>query len=112
VFGENDELGCLNFLTPEGMVDAARLVDPEKSFGWTPRSALPSRRCLAATPWRTEFIRWDPSRMTMCSTTTTLRKAANGMASHAAYMKYERFYGGVKPGEIKAGPGGRLSIHH
>src|ERR1019366_6889269 len=26
VFGDDDELGCLNFLTPEGVIEAARLV--------------------------------------------------------------------------------------
>ena len=32
MFGENEELGCLNFLTPEGLVDAARLVRSGKIF--------------------------------------------------------------------------------
>jgi len=81
VFGENEELGCLNFLTPEGLVDAARLVRSGKIFRLDAKIGFAKPSLLAATPWRTEFIRWDPSRMTMCSTTTTLRKAANGMAS-------------------------------
>jgi len=32
VFGDNDEAGCINFLTPEGVVDAARLVRDGKIF--------------------------------------------------------------------------------
>ena len=32
VFGDNDEFGCLNFLTPKGIVDAAKLVKKGKVF--------------------------------------------------------------------------------
>ena len=32
VFGDDYELGCLNFLTPEGVVEAARLVRNGKVF--------------------------------------------------------------------------------
>ncbi|HEY5210875.1 MAG TPA: hypothetical protein VIJ42_15660, partial [Stellaceae bacterium] len=32
VFGDRDELGCLNFLTPEGIVAAAGLVKQGKGF--------------------------------------------------------------------------------
>src|SRR5579883_2379274 len=32
VFGRDDELGCLNFLTPQGVVEAARLVRKGKVF--------------------------------------------------------------------------------
>jgi hypothetical protein len=32
VFGDDDQFGCLNFLTPQGVVDAARLVQTGKVF--------------------------------------------------------------------------------
>ena len=32
VFGDDDELGCLNFLTTDGVVEAARLVQKGKVF--------------------------------------------------------------------------------
>jgi kynurenine formamidase len=32
VFGEDDEVGCVNFLTPEGVVEAAKLVRKGKVF--------------------------------------------------------------------------------
>jgi kynurenine formamidase len=32
VFGDDDEVGCVNFLTPEGIVEAARLVSRGKVF--------------------------------------------------------------------------------
>src|SRR5439155_11430782 len=32
VFGEGDDFGCLNFLTPDGVVQAARLVQTGKVF--------------------------------------------------------------------------------
>ena len=45
VFGENDELGCLNFLTPEGLVDAARLILSEE-----PKARFPKTPCSWAAP--------------------------------------------------------------
>jgi kynurenine formamidase len=32
VFGDDDQVGCLNFLTPKGIVEAARLVKEGKAF--------------------------------------------------------------------------------
>src|SRR5579884_4029167 len=32
VFGDDDQIGCLNFLTPQGIVEAARLVREGKVF--------------------------------------------------------------------------------
>ena len=45
VFGDDDELGCLNFLTPEGIVDAARLVRKGSVLGSIRKSTTPTRRC-------------------------------------------------------------------
>jgi hypothetical protein len=32
VFGDDDEVGCINFLTPEGIIEAAKLVRDGKAF--------------------------------------------------------------------------------
>ena len=32
VFGDEDDLGCLNFLTPEGVIEAARMIKKGKIF--------------------------------------------------------------------------------
>ena len=32
VFGDDDEIGCFNFLGPEGIVDAAKLIRDGKAF--------------------------------------------------------------------------------
>ena len=82
VFGDDDDLGCVNFLTPEGVVEAARLV--KKGFASTRRSIMRVRRCLNANQPAHQKSFESPtacSVMTTCSTTTTPRKAASGTAS-------------------------------
>jgi hypothetical protein len=32
VFGDDDEVGCFNFLTPEGIIEAAKLIRDGKAF--------------------------------------------------------------------------------
>src|SRR5258708_12471716 len=32
VFGDEDDLGCLNFLTPEGVIEAAHMVKKGETF--------------------------------------------------------------------------------
>ena len=32
VFGDDDEIGCFNFLTPEGIIEAAKLIREGKTF--------------------------------------------------------------------------------
>ena len=32
VFGDDDEVGCFNFLTPEGIIEAAKLIRNGKAF--------------------------------------------------------------------------------
>ena len=113
VFGENDELGCLNFLTPQGVVDAARLVqsgrvfrlDAKIGFAKPPlfgRSAV-THRIHPLGPFANDDV--------LDNYNTQESSQWDGLA-HVGHIKHERFYGGVKPCEIKAGPGGRLSIHH
>ena len=50
VFGDDDEVGCFNFLTPEGIIEAAKLIRDGKPFGSTIASDMPSRRSAAALP--------------------------------------------------------------
>jgi len=48
VFGDDDGIGCLNFLTPAGVVEAAGLIRSGKVFRWMRSSVSPSRICSAA----------------------------------------------------------------
>ena len=34
VFGDDDGIGCLNFLTPDGVVEAARLIQTVRGAGY------------------------------------------------------------------------------
>jgi kynurenine formamidase len=113
VFGDNDELGCLNFLTREGLVDAARLVQSGKVFRLDAKigfakppligRAAVVHRILPLGPWANDDL--------LDNYNTQESSQWDGLA-HVGHIRHHRFYGGVEASEIKAGPGGRLSIHH
>jgi len=84
VFGDDDEIGCLNFLTPEGVVQAARLVQKGRVFRLDTTSITRSLRfSIALPPSTTSRI----SKVTACSdstthsTITTRSKGASGTVS-------------------------------
>ena len=113
LFGENDELGCLNFLTPEGLVDAARLVQSGKIFRLDAKIgfAKPPLFGRNAVAHRIHPLGPFANDDVLDNYNTQESSQWDGLA-HVGHFKYECFYGGVKPGEIKSGAGGRLSIHN
>lgn len=81
VFGDDDEVGCFNFLTPEGIVEAAKLIREGKAFRLDNRIgyADPPIGGRASTKHSVKAMTsmaCSPS--TTSSTTTIRRKAANG----------------------------------
>jgi kynurenine formamidase len=113
VFGDNDELGCLNFLTPQGLVEAARLVQSGKVFRLDAKvgaldpplggRAKVAHRINPLGPWANDDI--------LDNYNTQESSQWDGLA-HVGHIRHERFYGGVLRNQIHEGPGGRLSIHH
>src|SRR5215467_1407036 len=92
VFGNNDEFGCLNFLTPQGIVDAAKLVKKGKVF------RLDTPINYAKPP----LFNRNPARHTILSF------EQYGLLGHDDSIDN---YNSVTDDQIKDGPGGRLSIH-
>ena len=83
VFGDDYELGCLNFLTPEGVVEAARLVQKGKVFRLDMKVGYGEPTLFGRAVVRHKIIRHAGpdgkyGDMTTCWTTSTLRKGANG----------------------------------
>jgi len=117
VFGDNDALGCLNFLTPAGVVDAAKLVKKGKVFRLDAKIG-----CLRPPLF---------GRSEMEHNVTVLGPVANDDSihfntqegsqwdglGHVGHVKHGLFYGGVKVEEIRDGGAGvagnaKLGIHH
>src|SRR6204780_5815867 len=61
VFGDDDELGCLNFLTPEGIVAAAKLVKTGKVFRLDARVGYAKPPLFGRPPFVHEIVNLSPT---------------------------------------------------
>jgi kynurenine formamidase len=110
VFGDDDQLGCLNFLTPQGVVDAAHLVQDGKVFRLDAKigfakptlfgRATVTHKVVPLAPFANDDV--------VDNFNTQEGSQWDGLA-HVGHRWVERYYNGVQSGEI--GPGGKLSIH-
>lgn len=116
VFGDDDELGCLNFLTEEGVVEAARLVRKGKVFRLDTTINYASPPLFARSPAKHNILSFERFGLlghddSLDSYNTQEGSQWDGLA-HVGSPRYKAFYNGVTASQIKDGPGGRLSIHH
>jgi kynurenine formamidase len=110
VFGDDDEFGCLNFLTPQGVVEAARLVQNGKVFRLDAKigfakptlfgRATVAHKVVPLAPFANDDV--------VDNFNTQEGSQWDGLA-HVGHRWVERYYNGVQSSEI--GPGGKLSIH-
>jgi kynurenine formamidase len=110
VFGDDDPFGCLNFLTPQGVIDAARLVQNGKVFRLDAKigfakptlfgRATVSHKVVPLAPFANDDV--------VDNFNTQEGSQWDGLA-HVGHRWVERYYNGVQSSEI--GPGGKLSIH-
>lgn len=115
VFGEGDEFGCLNFLTPEGVVEAARLVQKGRVFRLdTPINyakpplfnRLPAKHTILSFE-QYGLLGHDDS---LDNYNTQEGSQWDGLA-HVGHVRHRKFYNGVTDDQVKDGPDGKLSIH-
>jgi len=113
VFGDNDELGCLNFLTPEGLVEAAKLVQTGKVFRLDATLGFADPPLFGRAALKHTIVKLGPyAHDDLIDNYNTQESSQWDGFAHVGHFKHELFYGGVKVEQIKSGPGGRLSIHH
>ena len=115
VFGDDDELGCLNFLGAKGIVDAARLVQAGKVFRLDTRINYAKPPLFARAPARHNITKFDQFGLlghddSLDNYNTQEGSQWDGLA-HVGHMRHRAFYNGVKSEEIQDGPDGKLSIH-
>jgi len=115
VFGDDDELGCLNFLSPEGVVEAARLVQKGKVFRLDTKINYAKPPLFNRSPAKHTIVSFERFGLLghddfLDSYNTQEGSQWDGLA-HIGHIRHRAFYNGIKAGEIKDGPGGKLSIH-
>jgi len=110
VFGEDDQFGCLNFLTPQGVVEAAGLVKSGKVFRLDAKIgfATPPLFGRAAVRHRVQPLGPFANDDLIDNYNTQEGSQWDGLA-HVGLPSRQCYYNRVRPEEI--GPGGRLSIH-
>jgi hypothetical protein len=111
VFGDNDALGCLNFLTPQGVVDGAGLVKSGKVFRLDARMGFakpplfgrpaPEHTVVALAPMANDDI---------VHFNTQESSQWDGLG-HVGHVRHQRFYGNVTIEEVRGG-NAKLGIHH
>jgi kynurenine formamidase len=113
VFGDDDQLGCLNFLTPEGVIAAAALVRKGTVFrldapiGFAVPSSI--REPVKHTIRNYFDVGFSALDDVLNNYNTQEGSQWDGYA-HYGRMRDKLFYNGIKLEQIKSGPGGKLSI--
>jgi len=113
VFGERDELGCLNFLSPEGVVAAAGLVRDGKVFRLDTRLGFNDPPFFGRAQVRHTIVKLgEVSHDDVIDNFNTQEGSQWDGLAHYGLASRRAFYNGVAPEEVRSGPGGRLSIHN
>ena len=111
VFGDNDALGCLNFLTAERVVEAAGLVqsgkvfrlDAKMGFAKPPlfgRAEAEHRVSPLAPMANDDFVHFN----------TQEGSQWDGLG-HVGHIRHERYYNNTTSDEVRGG-NAKLGIHH
>jgi kynurenine formamidase len=118
VFGDNDALGCLNFLTPAGIVDAARLVKDGKVFRLDAKIG-----CLQPPLFGRASVEHGVTVLGPVANDDSLDHFNTQEGSqwdglgHVGHVRHGLFYGGVTVDEVREAKDGmgrnaKLGIHH
>jgi kynurenine formamidase len=113
VFGDDDQAGCINFLTPEGVVEAARLVQSGKVFRLDAKIGFADPPVFGRAQYRHEIIKLAPYAHDDCLHNYNTQEGSqwDGLG-HVGHERYQAFYNGVKVEEITGGPDSKLGIQH
>lgn len=116
VFGDDDELGCLNFLTEQGVLEAARLIRKGKVFRLDTPIGYADPPLFGRKPVKHTIISWRSHGFLAYDDKLDEYNTQEGAQwdglGHVGHIGYEAFYNGVKPEEVEKGrEGGKLGIH-
>lgn len=109
----NEALGCLNFLTPEGVVEAASLVRTGKVFRLDAKIGFAKPSLFGRAEAVHQVIPLGPmAHDDLLDHYNTQAGSQWDGLGHVGHLRYEAFYNGVKVNEIRDGRNARLGIHH
>jgi hypothetical protein len=113
VFGENYALGCLNFLTPSGVVEAARLVQSGKVFRLDARIGFAKPPLFGRASVAHKVIPLGPfAHDDMLDHFNTQEGSQWDGLAHVGHARHRAFYNGVTVDQIRDGRNARLGTHH
>jgi kynurenine formamidase len=115
VFGDDDELGCLNFLSTDAIVEAAGLVRKGKVFRLDTKINYATPPLFNRNPAKHTILSFESYGLlghddSIDNYNTQEGSQWDGLG-HVGHIKHQAYYNGVKDKEIKDGPDGKLSIH-
>lgn len=111
VFGEDDALGCLNFLTPAGIVDAARLVQSGKVFRLDARVGFAKPPLFGRAAAEHRVVDLGPMAHDDFVHLNTQEGSQWDGLGHVGHIRHQRFYSNVTDEEVKNG-NAKIGIHH
>ena len=111
VFGDNDALGCLNFLTAEGVVEAAGLVKSGKVFRLDARMGFAKPPLFGRAPAEHRVSPLAPMANDDFVHFNTQESSQWDGLGHVGHVRLERYYGGVTTEDVRGG-NRTLGIHH
>jgi kynurenine formamidase len=112
VFGENYALGCLNFLTPEGVVAAARLVQSGKVFRLDAKIGFAKPPLFGRAAVSHKVLPLGPAAHDdLIDNFNTQEGSQWDGLGHVGHVHTEKFYNGVTVADIREDANRKLSIH-
>src|SRR5277367_1099 len=112
VFGDNDALGCLNFLTAEGVVEAAALVKSGKVFRLDAAIGSIEPPLYGRAPAEHRLTPLGPMANDDFVHFNTQEGSQWDGLGHVGHPRLERFYNNVTVSEVREGGNEKLGIHH
>jgi kynurenine formamidase len=111
-FGDEDALGCLNFLTPAGVVEAAALVQAGKVFRLDAKIGFAKPPLYGRASMAHSVVPLGPTANDdLLDRFNTQEGSQWDGLGHVGHCRHELFYNGVGVDETRQG-NARLGIHH
>jgi len=112
VFGDDDGIGCLNFLTPEGIVEAARLVQSGKVFRLDAKLGFAKPTLLGRATLVRSIVPLGPfANDDILERFNTQEGTQWDGLGHVGHGRYERFYNDVTVSDVREHGNRQLGIH-
>jgi kynurenine formamidase len=111
VFGDDDALGCLNFLTPEVIVEAAGLVKSGKVFRLDARMGFATPALFGRAGAEHKVIPLAPMANDDLVQFNTQESSQWDGFGHVGHIRHERFYNNETIDKVRGG-NAKLGIHH